>query len=206
MQEQTDFNNGDFLYKKKHDADILLDNEPVNEPVNELVNELANEPVNDSDDDTYIDINDILKAELKKIYQIQVNNESLIIKHIGIGSNVPDMIIKENFGKNNNLSLYNCVYMESEIDFLQSEINNNKFLPIVKLVEKIESKNNIYSLSVKANDLFVFNESYTNFNLYLTYSLSDDYINHIELEKNINSLNIIEKMLESIVELGLHIL
>lgn len=162
----------------------------------------------DSEDETYIDVNDILKSQLKNIYQIQINNESIIIKHIGLGSHVPDMIIKEGFGKNNNLSLYNCVYMESEIEFLKSEIDNEKFLPIVKLVEKSDSEKKIYSICVKINELSTFNEPITNFNIYLTYT-SSTYIESLyklDLDKNINSSNIIEKMLETIIELGLIIL
>jgi hypothetical protein len=186
---QEDLKSKDLLDKKEYDAIDSVD-----------------EPIDSDSDDTYIDINDIIKAQLKNIYQIQINNESFIIKHIGMGSHVPDMIIKEDFGKNNNLNLYNCVYMESEIDFIKTELNNNKFLPIVKLVEKMETNNNIYTLSIKVNELLNYNESCTNFNIYLTYSLSNDYINDIELEKNINSSNIIEKMLEYIIELGICIL
>ena len=180
MSVQEDLINKDFVNKKEYNENNLVDNQ-----------------TNSDSDDTYIDINDLLKEQLKSIYQIQINNESLIIKHIGMGSHVPDMIIKEGFGKNNNLNLYNCVYMESEIDFLKTELNNNKFLPIVKLVEKLESNNKIYTLSIKINDLLNFNASCTNFNLYLTYPLENDYINYIEIEKTINSSNIIEKMLES---------
>jgi hypothetical protein len=187
MSPEEDLKSKDILNKKEHD-----------EPIDNTT---------DSDsDDAYIDINNIIKAQLKNIYQIQINNESLIIKHIGMGSHVPDMIIKENFGKNNNLNLYNCVYMESEIDFLKIELNNDKFLPIVKLVEKLETNNNIYTLSIKVNEILNYNESCTDFNIYLTYSLSNDYINDIKLEKNINSSNIIEKMLENIIELGICIL
>ena len=45
-------------------------------------------------------IEEINKEQLNAIYQIQLNNENLIIKHIGNGSHVPDFIIKESFGKN----------------------------------------------------------------------------------------------------------
>ena len=189
MLQQEDLKSKNFLNKKEYDENNPFDNQ-----------------TNSDSDDTYIDINDILKEQLKSIYQIQINNESLIIKHIGKGSHVPDMIIKEGFGKNNNFNLYNCVYMESEIDFLKIELNNNKFLPIVKLVEKMESNNKIYTLSVKVNELLNFNELCTNFNLYLTYPLANDYINDIEIEKTINSSNIIEKMLEYIIDLGICIL
>ena len=190
--------NQENLEIKKANTDNKFNNESNNESYDNFEN--------DSDDETYININDILKAQLKNIYQIQINNESLIIKHIGLGSHIPDMIIKEGFGKNNNLSMYNCVYMDSELDFLKTEVNNNKLLPIVKLVEKIDTDIKIYSLSVKINSLVNFNEPITNFNIYLTYPLSTDYISKIELEKNINSSTIIEKMLENVIRLGLEIL
>ena len=192
--------------QNQENSEIKQEENTVNTVNNESDNDSHDNFENDSDDETYIDINDILKAQLKNIYQIQINNESLIIKHIGLGSHVPDMIIKEGFGKNNNLSLYNCVYMESELDFLKTEVNNNKLLPIVKLVEKIGTDIKIYSLSVKINALVNFNEPITNFNIYLTYPLSTDYISETELEKNINSSTIIEKMLENVIRLGLEIL
>lgn len=160
----------------------------------------------ESDDDTYIDITEMLDVLIKNIYQIQINNEKVVIKHIGRGSHVPDIIIKEDFGKKKNLNLYNCVYTNQEIDLFKTKVDEEKFLPIIKLVEKLEPENKIYSLSIKLKCLFNYNEPLTDFSLFLTYSTNNGHIYHIELEKNINSTNIIEKMLEKLIELGINIL
>jgi hypothetical protein len=209
MENQTDCEPKDEMNERIEKEDSLTRTESSDED-NESYDQFANgqTPDVDSEDDTYIDINEILKSQLKNIYQIQINNESIIIKHIGVGSHVPDMIIKEAFGKNNNLNLYNCVYMESEIEFLKSELSNDKFLPIVKLVEKSDSETKIYSISIKVNELIEFNKPYTNFNVYLTYTSSTyvESLYKLDLDKDINSSNIIEKMLETIIELGLTIL
>lgn len=179
-------------------SDIPLEHEPENKK-----NSVTDD---ESDDDTYINITEMLDIQIKNIYQIQINNEIVVIKHIGRGSHVPDIIIKENFGKKKNLNLYNCVYANQEIDFFKTKVDEEKFFPIIKLVEKLEPENKIYSLSIKLKCLFNYNEPLTDFNLYLTYSTNSGHIYHIELDKNINSTNIIEKILEKLIELGINIL
>ncbi len=162
----------------------------------------------DSDTDTYININDMLNEEIKNLYQIQINNDKVTIKHIGRSSHVPDIIIKEKFGKKQNLYLYSCIYLEHEIDFLISKIDENKFLPIIKLIEKTgdENEDKVYSLSIKISNLINYNESFNNFTTYLTYSTDSGFVYHIQLDKDINPTNIIEKMFEKIIELGINIL
>jgi len=160
----------------------------------------------ESDTDTYINLKDILEVQQKNIYQTQINNEKVVIKHIGYGSHIPDIIIKEEFGKNKNLYLYSCVYTNDEIDFLKTKIDNDKFLPVVKLIEKMEPEDKVYSMSIKINCLFDYNEPFVDFDTYLTYSTNSTYVYHIKLDKNINPSNIIEKMLEKIIELGFNIL
>ncbi len=167
--------------------------------------ESESEPLS-TDEEEYIDINDILYENLKRIYQIQMENEKIIIKHIGTSSHVPDIIIKEDFGKKNNLNLYSCIYTNEDIDFLKNKIDEDKFLPIIKLVEKSELENKIYSISIKIKCLLNYNEHLTDFSTYLTYSTNNSYIYNVELEKDINSQNIVEKMLEKIIELGITIL
>jgi hypothetical protein len=159
-----------------------------------------------SDEETFIDINELLKDQTKKIYQIQLNNDKLMIKHIGMGSHVPDIIIKETFGKKNNLSLYNCVYSEDEINFLKIEQNSEKLLPVVKLIEKIDEQPNIYSISVKINNFIDYDEYTSKFDIYLTYNTNNELFHHVELNKNINHTNIIETMLEKIIDIGFDIL
>lgn len=168
--------------------------------------DLNNSVNSDSSEETYIDINDILKSQMKNIYQIQPDNNNLIIKHIGTGSHVPDIIIKESFGKKNNLNLYNCVYLEDEIEFLRTEQNNDILLPVIKLIEKLDEQTNIYSLSVKINNFTNYGDNISNFSIYLTYSTTKEIYYHTELEKNINQNNIIELMLEKIIDFGFDIL
>ena len=187
-----------------NDSHILANNEKYTNELKKNINvDIDNES---SDDDTYINIMNVLDVQIKNIYQIQINNEIVTIKHIGHGSHVPDIIIKEDFGKQKNLSLYSCVYTNHEIDFLKTEINKDKFLPIIKLVEKKEPENKIYSLSIKVNCLIDYDKPFIDFTIFLTYSTNSTYVYHINLDKNINSTNIIEKMLEKIIELGINIL
>ena len=131
-------------------SDIPLEHKPENKKKSVIDDESDDE----SDDDTYINITEMLDIQIKNIYQIQINNEKVVIKHIGHGSHVPDIIIKEDFGKKKNLNLYNCVYTNQEIDFFKTKVDEEKFLPIIKLVEKLEPENKIYSLSIKLKCLF----------------------------------------------------
>jgi hypothetical protein len=165
-----------------------------------------------SDDETqYINIDEKFKEGLKKIYQIQINNSKLQIKLVGLASETPDMIIKENFGINSNLNLYNCVYSNEEIDFLFKEIHEDKFIPIIKLIEKKQtdikkSSENIYTLSVKFSDKIFLDLPIDFFDIYLTYTTGEKYIEYLKLEKEINPSNIIEIFLEKLIELGFCIL
>lgn len=155
------------------------------------------------EEDSFINVDEILKSRLKKIFQIQINENSLLIKHIGMGSDVPDIIIKEDFGKNNNLNLYNCIYTETD---LIDKVDNTHFLPIMKLVEKTNNFNKIYTISVKLNENIVLDNSINDFDIYLTYMVTKDFFEHIKLDKDINSHNIIEKLFENIIEQGFAIL
>jgi hypothetical protein len=79
--------------------------------------------------------------------------------------------------------------------------NKDNFLPIIKLIEKGETENNIYSICVKLNTDIKFNEIITEFDIYLTF-ITKNYVNNILIEKNINSENIIEIMFQKILECG----
>jgi hypothetical protein len=158
----------------------------------------------DDSSDEYIDVSELVKSQLQNIYQIQLNNDNVIIKQIGTGTDVPDIIIKETFGKKNNLNMYNCVYTEKEIDFLKTENNSEKLLPIIKLIETTDTKN-IYSLSIKFNNSIHFNEYTHNFTIYLTYSINTEYFYTMELQKTINSNNIIETFIEKMMDCGFNI-
>jgi hypothetical protein len=71
--------------------------------------------------------------KLKSVILIQtwkINLNKLELKLIGVGSNIPDIIIKEKFGPNSNLYLYSCVFSSTEII---NGISNNYFFPLIRL-------------------------------------------------------------------------
>jgi hypothetical protein len=69
----------------------------------------------ENNNEEFICLDDFIDNNIMKIYQLQINNNELIIKHIANGSKIPDIIIKENFGKNNNLNLMIKIKQEDKI-------------------------------------------------------------------------------------------
>ena len=101
------------------------------------------------------------------------------------------MIIKENFGKEFDMSLYGCTYSEDEL--IKVDNNEELLFPIVKLIKK----NTIWSFVIKFESKIELEKSINNFILYFVSNIeSEDYINTIEIDKNINSNNILEKLIE----------
>ena len=169
------------------------------------------DPINNSDSsiesDEFINLEELIKKSVENIYQIQINNESLIIKHIGTGSQPPDMIIKENFGNKNLMNLYSCLYSESDFNIFKNSIDKSNsldtklFLPIIKLINLLD--NEIYSISVNINKFESVNKVIANFDLYFTYgNIESNAFNYNKIESTINSSNIIEKLLDSIINIG----
>ena len=151
----------------------------------------------DSDSDEYIDINSNVEINLEDIYQFIINNEKLELNHIGKFSKAPDIIIKENFGKDSNMNLYSCVYTYNEL-MLES---NQLYFPLVKLI--IKNKLNVITTSIiiKLNKNIIINNLINNiideWELYWLENKSDlENIKIYKIEKNINSTNIIEKIIE----------
>jgi hypothetical protein len=91
--------------------------------------------------------------------------------------------------------------MEEEFELFKNAIDNDKLLPVIKLIDKSHDTC-IYSLSVKIHELFNFNEPFKKFTVYLTYN-KNDYIYQIVIDENINSSNIIDVFLETIIKLEL---
>jgi hypothetical protein len=50
-----------------------------------------------------------------KLYQIIVDEKKANIIYIGVGTKIFDIVIKENFGLNNEFSLFSCIYEENEL-------------------------------------------------------------------------------------------
>lgn len=142
-------------------------------------------------------IND--KENQKKLFQIQLLNNNIIFKHIGnSNTSPPDMIIKENFGIDNSFNIYSSLYLEEELlDY------KNKIIPLIKITNN--KFNDKYSLCIKYTFENNINESINNYNLFFVYNVDDKVIYELineEDKKNINPDNIIEKLLELIIDIG----
>ncbi len=157
----------------------------------------------DSSSDEFIDIEEILERNNQKkldIYQIQINDDKLNLKVIGKEFFAPDVIIKENFGPDKNMSLYSCVYTDEEL--FENLTCNQIFFPLVKLVINCSPDDiTTFSIAVLFNNLHnlenISPDDITDFMLYLVYNKKNNERVHTkELEKNINSDNIIEKLIE----------
>ena len=149
----------------------------------------------------FINLDDFIndKENQKKLFQIQLLNNNIIFKHIGnSNTNPPDMIIKENFGIDNSFNIYSSLYLEEELlDY------KNKIIPLIKITNN--KLNNKYSLCIKYTFENNIDESINDYNLFFVYNSYDKVIYKPISEddkKNINPDNIIEKLLELIIDIG----
>lgn len=151
----------------------------------------------------FIDVDKIYKyqnnqEEIKNIYQFQICNEKLIIKHISQNYILPDIIIKENFGPNSEYSLYSCVYSDDELKNLF--LNTDIFFPLVKMIKKDLNTITTWSIAIKFTILIkldeILNKDLNCFELYLVSNTKDSpKINYQQIIKDINQDNIIEKLI-----------
>jgi hypothetical protein len=146
----------------------------------------------------FINLDDYINdtATKKKLYQIQLLNNNFIIKHIGnSNTSPPDMIIKENFGIDNSFNIYSSLYLEDELlDY------KDKIIPLIKITNN--KLNNKYSLCIKYKDYVNENNTYE---LFFVYNDGDKVICEFikeEDKKNINPDNIIEKLFELVIDVG----
>ena len=149
----------------------------------------------------FINLDDFIndKENKKKLYQIQLLNNNIIFKHIGnSNTSPPDMIIKENFGIDNSFNIYSSLYLEDELfDF------KDKIIPLIKITNN--KLNNKYSLCIKYTFENNIDESINDYNLFFVYNVNDKVIYELiseEDKKNINPDNIIEKLFELIIDVG----
>ncbi len=146
----------------------------------------------------FINLDDYINdtVDKKKLYQIQLLNNNFIVKHIGnSNTNPPDMIIKENFGVDNSFNIYSSLYLEDEL------LNyKDKIIPLIKITNN--KLNNKYSLCIKYKDYVNENNFYE---LFFVYNVDDKVIYELikeEDKKNINPDNIIEKLFELVIDIG----
>lgn len=184
------------------------------------------DPNSDTESDEYVDLSSNIIDETEHIFQFHISNENLLIKYIGKSSFAPDIIIQENFGPESNMSIYNCVYSHTELESakeefefgLNSKSNINEaentqeqielsslFFPIIKLIKKIKKEESndfiISSIAVKLNETIEYEKQIGLWELYWVENIqSDEFVKTKKIEKNINSTNIIEKLIEYSVE------
>ncbi len=146
--------------------------------------------------DEYINLEELIE-EKQKLYQIQLNNNTLIIKNIGYGIVAPEVIIEENVGIDNNLSIYNCILSQGEIDSYSKE---NSYYPIIKLDEKkSEDIINTYILSIKLTKEMELDKEVEEFEIFLILIDGETgSIGYKILEKNITPNNILEVVIKNV--------
>ena len=153
-----------------------------------------------SDSDDFINLEDLMDKKVENIYQLQINNQIIRIKHIGTGSQPPDMIIKENFGIQNKMSLYSCLYSEYDLHIANTS-DSDLFIPIIKLINKLDME--IYSISVNIKNFDISMNETTQFDIFFTYGHeTNPQFNFKKLDKIINPSNIVEIILENVINLG----
>lgn len=158
---------------------------------------------NIDEEETFIDIEEIIEKDNKKnVYQFQLNNETCIIRLIGECCEIPEIIIKENFGIDNKFSIYSYIYNLQEI--IHSNLNN--YVPIIRLINNKTKE--VYSICIKyqLEDIFSKELICKNFDLYfliITKKNNNEIITmNTKINKNIDSNNIIDILFENTIDTG----
>lgn len=140
----------------------------------------------------YVNLDDLCNNK-KKYYQIQLEKEKLIIKYIGEGDEMADIVIMDKIGKNNEFEINSCMY-EYE------DLVSNKLLPLVLITDH----KRVYSISIVINEDIKIDQYIYNFNILFTQKQSIQKM--FPLDKNIDSENIIEVLISKLLDLGIFIL
>lgn len=146
--------------------------------------------MNDSDnEENFIDLNDLIKEHY--LYQIQINNEELIIKKIGKSKQSDDIIIYKN---DKGLTLYSIVYSSEELKY-NEDLGN--IFNLMKIHEKVNNKDILFNIGIKINEEVKINKVIKDFKVFF---LSNE-INkngkkyYKEFNKTVNKDNIVETMI-----------
>jgi hypothetical protein len=167
------------------------------------------ESKSESDSDEYIDLSTNLQDTSENIYQFTISDEQLILKNIGKFSIVPEIIIMENFGPDSNLSLYNCVYIQDELD--EHSDNTEMIFPLIKLVKtnKIPEQNpeqildDVAFIGIKLDKFTKSDTQIENWSLYWIGNTHNcEHVKLLKLDKNINSSNMVEKIISYSIDMG----
>ncbi len=161
---------------------------------------LNSDSESNSDSEEYVDLSFHIESNAENIFQFNLNGIELTLKHIGKCTQAPDIILKENFGPESNMNLFSCVYTQSEIFNAESD---ELFFPLVRLIRKTNTNVIINCLAVKLSkeseiQTQIISDSIpiVNWEIYWIENISDqEHIKTCKIEKNINSSNIIEKLI-----------
>lgn len=146
--------------------------------------------MNDFDnEENFINLNELIKEH--DMYQIQINNEELIIKKIGKSKQSDDIIIYKN---DKGLTLYSIVYSSEELKY-NEDLGN--IFNLMKIHEKVNNKDILFNIGIKINEEVKINKVIKDFKVFF---LSNE-INkngkkyYKEFNKTVNKDNIVETMI-----------
>ena len=148
-----------------------------------------------ANEEKYIDLETLINNEKYIYYQLQIHHEKLIVKKVGIGNKMGDIVIKENFGKDNNYTIYSCIYEKNDFDIIKT-----KYIPIIKITDNIR----IYSIGIIIKEEIKENIILTQFEIYLVHGHT--IFKMIKMDKTISKENIVEKLINKLFDIGILIL
>ena len=128
-------------------------------------------------------------------FQFDLNNKNLKLNLVGKGEDIGDIIIKENFGKNNDYTISSCIYKYDEITNIK-----DKFIPLIKLY----NEKNTYGFGIISYENIPINNTTNNFDVYFIYKTNK--FHKLKLDKDIDKNNIIEKLINKLLDLNIFIL
>ena len=144
-------------------------------------------------DDDYINFDNYIKHI--EYFQFDLNNKNLKLNLVGKGEDIGDIIIKENFGKNNDYTISSCIYKYDEITNIK-----DKFIPLIKLY----NEKNTYGIGIISYENIPINNTTNNFDVFFIYKTNK--FHKLKLDKDIDKSNIIEKLIDKLLDLNIFIL
>lgn len=144
-------------------------------------------------DDDYINLDNYINHI--KYFQFDLNNKNLKLNLVGKGEDIGDIIIKENFGKNNDYTISSCIYKYDEITNIK-----DKFIPLIKLY----NEKNTYGIGIISYENIPINNTTNNFDVFFIYKTNK--FHKLKLDKDIDKNNIIEKLIDKLLDLNIFIL
>lgn len=144
-------------------------------------------------DDDYINLDNYINHI--EYFQFDLNNKNLKLNLVGKGEYIGDIVIKENFGKNNDYTISSCLYKYDEITNIK-----DKFIPLIKLY----NEKNTYGIGIISYENISINNITNNFDVFFIYKTNK--FHKLKLDKDIDKNNIIEKLIDKLLDLNIFIL